>query len=230
MIAKAIDKIKDLTLKTTERRDIEIGGKKFIQSMGETFSDKPNLAHELEFSTLSALADYIKSGLDATLEKSIVRVLTPTKVCLEGQVFSPYALRQTVAVVEPMLPNTFPFGRFLDGESFIVSLQSMFVQGVGDWNKVVEACAGIKRDEGMSYKDDGVSQTVAARKGVSLTTTKPLPNPVIISPYRTFPEIDQPMSKFVLRVSYKRGDPELALYEADGGAWKLEAMRLIKEW
>ena len=38
------------------------------------------------------------------------------------------------------------------------------------------------------------------------------------------------MSKFVLRVSDKRGDPELALFEADGGAWKLEAMRLIKEW
>lgn len=45
-----------------------------------------------------------------------------------------------------------------------------------------------------------------------------------LQPYRTFLEVEQPASDFLLRLD-KEGRP--ALYEADGGAWKLEAKRNI---
>mgnify|MGYP003258251653 FL=1 len=45
-----------------------------------------------------------------------------------------------------------------------------------------------------------------------------------MQPYRTFLEVKQPASDFLLRID-KDGHP--ALYEADGGAWKLEAKRNI---
>ena len=47
---------------------------------------------------------------------------------------------------------------------------------------------------------------------------------VVEQPYRTFLEVEQPASDFLLRLD-KGGRP--ALYEADGGAWKLEAKRNI---
>ena len=213
-----------------ERRDIEIGGKHFIQSKDQTFSDKPELAHPITFSSLSSLAQYVMSDKDNMVEKSIIRIVSPTEIVLHGEVFSPYKARQITAKVEPLLPVQFPFSKFMDGESFIIGLQAQFVQNAGDWAAVVSACAGIKRDEGMSYADDGISQKVAAKKGISLTTTKPLPNPVKLAPYRTFLEVEQPISSFVLRVTDRRGEPELALFEADGGAWKLDAMQKIKSW
>lgn len=56
-----------------------------------------------------------------------------------------------------------------------------------------------------------------------------VPNPVILAPYRTFPEIEQPLSKFIFRMKNDRG-PEAALFEADGKAWRNKAIRDIKEY
>jgi hypothetical protein len=51
-------------------------------------------------------------------------------------------------------------------------------------------------------------------------------------PYRTFPEIDQPASKFTLRMQSSNGEgmPYAALFEADGAAWKIVAIRSISEY
>lgn len=44
---------------------------------------------------------------------------------------------------------------------------------------------------------------------------------------RTFTEIDQPVSPFVLRINE---DMRVALFTADGGAWKQEAMKNIQAY
>ena len=50
-------------------------------------------------------------------------------------------------------------------------------------------------------------------------------------PYRTFREVDQPASLFLLRLSKSGGDkPRFALYEADGGSWQIEAVERIKSY
>lgn len=50
---------------------------------------------------------------------------------------------------------------------------------------------------------------------------------VQLKPYRTFIEIDQPESEFLLRL---HDGMKVALYEADGGAWKLQARTNIAEY
>ena len=54
-----------------------------------------------------------------------------------------------------------------------------------------------------------------------------MPNPAVLKPYRTFVEVEQPESKFVFRM---QTGPEMALFEADGGAWRIQAMKNIKEY
>lgn len=49
----------------------------------------------------------------------------------------------------------------------------------------------------------------------------------VYSPLRTFYEVEQPSSPFVLRFSE---NAKVALFEGDGGAWKLEAVENIKKW
>ena len=44
---------------------------------------------------------------------------------------------------------------------------------------------------------------------------------------RTFSEIEQPESNFVLRVDR---DANIALFEADGGAWKNAAVARIRDY
>ena len=58
--------------------------------------------------------------------------------------------------------------------------------------------------------------------------TKPI---VRLSPYRTFREIEQPESQFLLRIrTDDRGNAEVALFEADGGVWRNEARLRIAEY
>ena len=55
-----------------------------------------------------------------------------------------------------------------------------------------------------------------------------IPSPCSLRPFRTFPEVEQPMSKFIFRMRERRDETiESALYEADGGAWRNEARKNI---
>lgn len=56
-----------------------------------------------------------------------------------------------------------------------------------------------------------------------------VPNPVNLIPYRTFLEVQQPASDFIFRMKSSCG-VQCAILEADGGAWKNEAMNNIKEY
>ena len=79
------------------------------------------------------------------------------------------------------------------------------------------------------YGDDGVTQKVTVRQGIASKTDAIVPNPVRLRPYRTFIEVDQPVSEFIFRM---KDSHEIccALFEADGGAWKNEAMENVKEY
>ena len=57
-----------------------------------------------------------------------------------------------------------------------------------------------------------------------------VPNPVTLAPFRTFRDVAQPASLFVLRVQGGGETPNVALFEADGGAWRLAAIENIKKW
>lgn len=56
-----------------------------------------------------------------------------------------------------------------------------------------------------------------------------VPNPVILAPYRSFPEIAQVESRFVFRI---RGGESITmgLFEADGGMWRVEAIARVRNW
>jgi len=120
----------------------------------------------------------------------------------------------------------FPFGQFMPTENFVIALQSRFIQD--ETTAAMLALVGnLTTTKESRTLDDGVSQTVEARVGISKLQTVVVPNPVQLRPYRTFLEIEQPLSNFVFRVDAK--DHSCALFEADGGFWKNVATSFIKE-
>ena len=81
-----------------------------------------------------------------------------------------------------------------------------------------------------TYGDDGVTQKATVKKGINGKEDAVVPNPVNLRPYRTFTEVEQPESEFVFRMKQSDHDVCCALFEADGGAWKREAMKKVKEY
>ncbi|WP_100523381.1 hypothetical protein [Mycobacteroides abscessus] len=181
------------------------------------------LAAKLNIRSLSGLVEYLKSEFDGT-RKLMVHVESPTEV----SVFSKLNFdrnREYLIKADAMIPH-FRFEEWYDTESFIIKLQSAFVKN-DDRDVILKVVGNVKEEDVKTYGDDGVSQSVTAKVGVATVGQVEVPNPVELRPYRTFVEIEQPASNFVFRM---KNGPRCALFEADGGAWKLEAMRLIKAY
>ena len=118
------------------------------------------------------------------------------------------------------------FDQKLDYESMMIALKSKFVQ-TPELLELVKLLGSITEQNSAQVSDDGFSQNVVVRKGIALKDNKTI-NPIVkLKPYRTFAEIDQPESEFLLRLS---DGANVALYEADGGAWKLEARKRIADY
>ncbi|GAG24824.1 unnamed protein product, partial [marine sediment metagenome] len=84
--------------------------------------------------------------------------------------------------------------------------------------------------------DNKFSQSLQIKTSLTTKANVVIENPINLKPYRTFREVDQPESNFILRYidskhpQNRSGGIEAALFEGDGGAWKLEAIQNIKNW
>jgi hypothetical protein len=210
---------------------VGLGEVKIIEVEGQQYSTK-ELHHviqpiptALKATTLTALIDYIKSGMDEKFSKLLIHIVSPKEVKLYSEVRNDSS-RECYIVSEALTPSNIIFNRFLNAEDFNIMLQSSFVES--DDKDILLKVTGCIQDKAVKeVGDDGVSQAVTIKTGVAKVGDVLVPNPVILAPYRTFPEIEQPESKFIFRM---QSGPSAALYEADGGAWRNSAMRDISEY
>lgn len=187
----------------------------------------------IDVSTLTGLVDYckLKENLTGDEKPFFIHVEDEQSVKLYSDVFG-LAKQQTcflTASFDALLGKSFRFGEFYDHESFIIGLQSLF-EPTPQRAEVLKVIGTIKENQVREFGDDGVTQAVSAKAGIALVTDVPVPNPVYLKPFRTFREIDQPESPFILRVKSGKEKPTCALIEADGGKWKLTAIQRIKEF
>ncbi|MBJ8205487.1 hypothetical protein JDS91_30115 [Bacillus cereus] len=196
---------------------------------GQTFStqrlhvvEEPT-ANSFTVRSLSGLVDYVKSGFD--LEGPLmIHVANPTSVTCFTAINGNYN-RSTLVRAEALIPD-FDFGYWYKVEKFIISLQAAFVKNA-DRDVMLKVVGNITEEDVKTYGDTGISQSVVAKVGVAAVGEVDVPNPVSLKPYRTFTEVEQPESEFVFRM--EKG-PNCSIHEADGGAWKLEAIGNIKDY
>lgn len=113
---------------------------------------------------------------------------------------------------------------YREQEKAIIELRSKFVPSEGT-EYLLDLLSRISKESNVASNDNGVSQTVEARQGISLKATVQIKPRVPLRPFRTFQEVEQPESEFLLRLN-EAGD--VGLFEADGGMWKLRARETVK--
>ena len=92
---------------------------------------------------------------------------------------------------------------------------------------LLDLLSRMTNENSVSTNDNGVTQTVEARQGVALNALVEIKPRVMLRPFRTFLEVEQPESEFLLRVDPDEG---IGFFEADGGIWKLEAKKNIADY
>jgi hypothetical protein len=227
MIESAMKFIRGLTLDAKEIHQVEIHGKTYVDK-NLTKIDPPELTEPeaLGFSTLQGLVDFILSENPNNVR---LHVKNPTYVEAVG-LCDPnnYNNRFTHAVAE-YKTREFAFGQWYQKEEFIIGLQSLFVQDAaieGMLSGVSSIISSVVKEDAA----DNFSQHVQVKVGISLKKGVKIPNPIELCPFRTFAEVSQPPSRFAFRVRERNDKLELALFQADGDAWKLEAIQNIAGW
>lgn len=226
MIKKALEYIVGLSSPTIQEIDCE------------TYSDKPlhrisyvPRAKSIEMNTQSSLIDYIKSGVDRFDFHMIIHVQSPTCVSMYSAL-DVEREREYVVEVKANVP-AFNFNQFQDHESFCIGVQSKCIDDPETDKALLLRFAGtVEAGSVAEYGDDGVSQKATVKTGIASKGEALVPSPALLKPFRTFVEVEQPASQFIFRMKedkYSKGI-QCALFEADGGAWKLEAMEAIKAY
>jgi hypothetical protein len=204
-----------------------------------TFSDrelKPvrvGLIETVAVTTLNGFCDLAEIQFES-LEpaKVVAQVMTHESVALFSKASDTWSRRTFFARADLPKLKGFPFGTFIDRESFVIALQSLFT-ATPDRDYLLTLASNLTSERVRVDEDDGVSQTVTLSAGVTLKTDPTaVKSRVTLAPYRTFREVEQPASEFVFRLRSGKDEdpPTLALFEADGGTWMLAAMKSIGEF
>lgn len=198
---------------------------------GETYSDRElkripkvkRLPSRYEVKSLDAISKLIRTEIGNSLVPLFIRIDSPTRVYVESTWDSDFdRCCQYSAICEEA--NFRPGWR--DQENAIIELKSAFLPTEGQ-QYLIDLLSRICIDDGVSTTDNGVSQTVTTRQGVSLKQAENVKNIVSLKPFRTFREVNQPESQFLIRVDEKA---RIGILEADGEVWKIEAKLNIKAY
>ena len=179
--------------------------------------------------TLAGFVDYLTERAEELKnDQPFIHIQSPKQVALFGSPVGRHQLRNHYCQAEVLADPSFTYGKWYPLEDFTIALQAHFLPS--DTRAAILALVGNLTDEASrTNEDDGVTQIVTVKKGLTRAARATVPNPVSLAPYRTFAEIDQPESPFVFRLQTGNGpSPTAALFKVDDTKWQLAAIASIK--
>lgn len=222
MIQKALQYLVGLK----DNQTYTINGKTYSDNALHLIEDERFYRKGLEFGSLDAIVKMIKTELpdytDGT-KPIFIRVIDHKNV----EVFTRPDDRER---------RLFPYSAkcsdadFREGwreqQAAIIELRSRFIP-TEDSEYLVDLISRINNEQGVQSNDNGVSQVVVTKQGVTLMGAETVKPRLSLQPFRTFREVNQPESDFILRLNE---GGSVGLFEADGGIWKMEAKDNIKAY
>jgi hypothetical protein len=181
--------------------------------------------------TLNGMVQFIARNEHG--KDSFLHVISEKQVELVSGLFEEDCSREVYATAcaSAVLGQAFQFGNFYDCEDFIIKLMTLFDNNE-DREAILRLTGNIEEASVRNIKDDGITQGVTIRQGITRVAEAEVPRVAVLKPFRTFREIDQPESPFIVRMKPGKegGKPTIAIFECDGGAWKLEAIDRIRDF
>ncbi len=232
MIKEAIKYLQDTLIKPNDRlvnfKDVDYVDRQFfINNEGKATEIKPVDMHAinpLHVKTLTSLVDYIKKDEERPTPYFFLHVEDERTVTLwsaldfEGR-------REHLITASAIIPH-FNYEYFHNAEELIIALQATFTK-TKDRDNIMKVIGNVKEENVRNTNDTGYSQAVTIQEGISSVADVKVPNPVLLAPYRTFLEVEQPASDFIFRM---KNGPTGAVFEADGGAWRNEAIANVRNY
>ena len=202
---------------------------KILNVRGREFSTKPihridsPECETLEISSLDSLMTLINTEKKNITSQILVIVEGPDAVSVKTGFFG-NKQRDTLYRAKAEIPHIH-FGVYIPIEEMIITLKSKFEE-TEDREYLIGLLGNITDEQSITSTDDGITQQATVRSGIQLKQKENIRAIVTLKPYRTFTDVEQPQSEFLIRL--KNG--QAALFEADGGAWRKEARHKVADY
>ena len=221
-----IDKI----LALAESEVVNIDGRDYLKTIHDLNGVRPPDVDVISTSLLQGVVDFMDTeGIEP--EDVFLHVRSASDVVLSGKMRQAWRDRESFVHAEAHRCG-FSFSHWYGHEEFIIALMTQFEQ-CDDVAKILSITGNIADARVIERSDDGVTQEVTLKEGLTRKAEAKIENPFELSPYRTFIDLPkQPASKFIFRMKSGQGSgmPTFALFQADGELWQMEAIRMIVDW
>jgi len=220
----------DRVLELSEIRTFKLGDLTFTNATSFSRIRTPEQIPPQTFviNNLKGLMDYT-CQLEQYSKGLFFAVKSPTEVSLMSSIDPENDNVQFTFATAIMQMDNYKFNVYQELEFFIIDLLSRFEPNK-DRDNVIEKLSHLANEHVIQNTDDKFSQSLQIKTGLTTKANVIVENPITLQPFRTFREVNQPESKFILRYRNKGNTIEAALFEGDGGQWKLDAIKNIKDW
>lgn len=216
-------------LKAMIEKIVELANPKIYEVEGSVFAskelvhvmDKKPMPNCIELTGLDSVCKMVRNEAEHVGQQIFIQVKDHKNVSVftsldadEDRLYLYKCVADTPAVT---------MGRFLPYENAVIEIRSLYIPGP-DNEYLLRLLSSISSESKVTNSDNGVTQKVEAKAGISLKEVVEIKPRVTLRPFRTFVEVGQPESEFLLRINQSG---EIGLFPADGGVWKLEATRNV---
>lgn len=207
----------------------EIDGRQFVISYSGAKEVRPTIdaAEPLDLHSLDALVKLVKTEALAKYKAPVyLTIPTHEKVqCFLRPDSEKRENRQFLYFASAVDVPGWEGATTLKFEEAMIAIRTRF-QETPDSQYALKLLSDITTGSKVTYNDNGIATSVVTKTGVALQSNEAIRPIVTLRPYRTFQEVEQPASPFLIRIN-ERG---INFVEADGGMWKLQARRTVKEY
>ena len=223
MLKEAIEKIQELVESRNKVQTIDIEGTTYTELALSPIKERIPRCDRMDFCNLEMLIENIKTELDD--HNLPLRVLVKEREVNVYSSYDRYKDREHIFRSTAQAPNI-EFNQYMSVETMIIMLQTNFAESENR-NNLIQLISRISSENKIEMTDDGMGQRVAVTQGVSVKGTLNVPPLVKLVPFRTFYEVLQPEQTFLFRIDKNMN---VALFDADGGAWKAACQCEIKKY
>lgn len=225
--ATAVNEIAALAERGAEVQRFTVGDAEFADRALVRINSDPQRPETLEFYTLAGFVKYLEAEDEDT--RPLIHVVNAGRVDAVSELYgADLHLRRNPAraVCKNAAMHGFSFNNAVPIELLTIALQTCFEPGRGQIDDLRQFCASVRSTSEIGVDDDGVSQSIAAKSGIAATLPTRVNNPWRLAPWRTFSEIPQPESPYILRF-IKGEEPRAGLFETGDARWQVEAVEAI---
>lgn len=225
MIKEAIEKVQELCAMA----HFEVEGATFnTDSRGNISQIRPelDLIKNIHLSSLDALVAFVKT--EAVPAHGNVYITIPdhkTAKCFTHPYENLRNNRQYLYTADATDVPGWSDKVALPFEEALIALRTRF-QATPDTEYALKLLSDITTGSKVTYNDNGIATSVVTKRGIDLQSNASIRPIISLRPYRTFQEVEQPASQFLIRINERN----ITFIEADGGMWKLAARNTVKQY